>query len=323
MELRQGNKFFRGASAHEVSAYFELIGSVLEEGVAAGLLPRRPAGEGGDQGALRRHGPDGHLVGAGQARLSPRRDGRRGGHDLPQRSHARWRLKRCSSSGRRSFVVITLNRPPANAISETLIRELNAALSSVQTDDGVRVVIITGSGDRIFCGGADLGSAFAGRRRRDVHPLRQQRDAKDGALPQADHRGHQRPRDGRRLRDRHGVPPPPAQGDGAHGPDRVEPRDHPGLRRHAAAAAAHRPHQGAGVPAARHADPGGGVPGARTGQPAVQRRRDAQRRQGPGAAAGQACRRWPPRLIIKAVDEGLESPMARSIDVEIDAFLPT
>lgn len=61
-----------------------------------------------------------------------------------------------------SFVVVTLNRPPANAISETLIRELNAALSSVQTDDSVRVVIVTGSGDRIFCGGADLGSAFAG-----------------------------------------------------------------------------------------------------------------------------------------------------------------
>ena len=35
VELRQGHKFFRGASAHEVSAYFELIGSVLEEGVAA------------------------------------------------------------------------------------------------------------------------------------------------------------------------------------------------------------------------------------------------------------------------------------------------
>jgi len=38
VELRQGHKFFRGASAHEVSAYFDLIGSVLEEGVAAGLL---------------------------------------------------------------------------------------------------------------------------------------------------------------------------------------------------------------------------------------------------------------------------------------------
>jgi len=35
-ELRQGHKFFRGASAHEVSAYFDLIGSILEEGVAAG-----------------------------------------------------------------------------------------------------------------------------------------------------------------------------------------------------------------------------------------------------------------------------------------------
>jgi TetR/AcrR family fatty acid metabolism transcriptional regulator len=36
VELRQGHKFFRGASAHEVGAYFELIGSVLEDGVAAG-----------------------------------------------------------------------------------------------------------------------------------------------------------------------------------------------------------------------------------------------------------------------------------------------
>jgi TetR/AcrR family fatty acid metabolism transcriptional regulator len=40
VELRQGHKFFRGASAHEVSAYFELIGSVLEEGQAAGVVRR-------------------------------------------------------------------------------------------------------------------------------------------------------------------------------------------------------------------------------------------------------------------------------------------
>jgi TetR/AcrR family transcriptional regulator, fatty acid metabolism regulator protein len=38
VELRQGHKFFRGASAHEVSAYFELIQSVLEEGQAAGAI---------------------------------------------------------------------------------------------------------------------------------------------------------------------------------------------------------------------------------------------------------------------------------------------
>jgi len=38
VELRQGHKFFRGASAHEVSAYFDLIGSVLQEGIAAGQI---------------------------------------------------------------------------------------------------------------------------------------------------------------------------------------------------------------------------------------------------------------------------------------------
>lgn len=47
VELRQGHKFFRGASASEVTGYFDLIASVLEEGVAAGLfrddLPIRTA----------------------------------------------------------------------------------------------------------------------------------------------------------------------------------------------------------------------------------------------------------------------------------------
>jgi enoyl-CoA hydratase/carnithine racemase len=61
-----------------------------------------------------------------------------------------------------SCALITLNRPPANAISEQLITEVNAALNSVQTDDSVRAVILTGAGDKIFCGGADLGSAFSG-----------------------------------------------------------------------------------------------------------------------------------------------------------------
>src|ERR671918_1496805 len=61
-----------------------------------------------------------------------------------------------------AVAIITLNRPPANAISEPLIRELNAALNELQADAVVRAVVITGSGDRIFCGGADLGSAFSG-----------------------------------------------------------------------------------------------------------------------------------------------------------------
>ncbi|MBI4634827.1 MAG: enoyl-CoA hydratase/isomerase family protein [Candidatus Rokubacteria bacterium] len=60
------------------------------------------------------------------------------------------------------FAVITLNRPPANAISEQLVHDLNAALVSLEADEGVRAVILTGAGERIFCAGADLGSAFSG-----------------------------------------------------------------------------------------------------------------------------------------------------------------
>jgi enoyl-CoA hydratase/carnithine racemase len=61
-----------------------------------------------------------------------------------------------------TFAVITLNRPPANAISEQLLRELDDAVSSFTDDDTVRSLIITGAGDKIFCAGADLGSAFSG-----------------------------------------------------------------------------------------------------------------------------------------------------------------
>jgi enoyl-CoA hydratase/carnithine racemase len=61
-----------------------------------------------------------------------------------------------------AFAIITLDRPPANAISEQLVKDLAAALSSVEADETVRAVIVTGGGDRIFCAGADLGSAFGG-----------------------------------------------------------------------------------------------------------------------------------------------------------------
>ena len=40
VELRQGQKFFRGPATQEIAAYFALIASLLEEGVAAGLFRR-------------------------------------------------------------------------------------------------------------------------------------------------------------------------------------------------------------------------------------------------------------------------------------------
>jgi enoyl-CoA hydratase len=61
-----------------------------------------------------------------------------------------------------TFAVVTLNRPPANAISEQLVRDLDAAMTELAADGVVRSVIVTGAGDRIFCAGADLGSAFSG-----------------------------------------------------------------------------------------------------------------------------------------------------------------
>jgi TetR/AcrR family fatty acid metabolism transcriptional regulator len=40
VELRQGQKFFRGPATQEIAAYFALIASVLEEGVASGQFRR-------------------------------------------------------------------------------------------------------------------------------------------------------------------------------------------------------------------------------------------------------------------------------------------
>lgn len=60
------------------------------------------------------------------------------------------------------YAVVTLNRPPANAISAQLVLELESAVDELARDDRVRAVVLTGAGERIFCGGADLSAAFGG-----------------------------------------------------------------------------------------------------------------------------------------------------------------
>ena len=60
------------------------------------------------------------------------------------------------------YAVVTLNRPPANTISAQLVVELEAVTEALAGDDALRAVILTGAGDRIFCGGADLSGAFVG-----------------------------------------------------------------------------------------------------------------------------------------------------------------
>ncbi|MBX3026099.1 enoyl-CoA hydratase/isomerase family protein [bacterium] len=51
--------------------------------------------------------------------------------------------------------LLTLDRPPANAIDESLLRDLRAALATARGDDAVRAVVLTGAGG-FFSGGFDL-----------------------------------------------------------------------------------------------------------------------------------------------------------------------
>lgn len=53
--------------------------------------------------------------------------------------------------------IITLNRPDAaNALSQELLDELLIQLQRWRSDPSIRVLIITGSGEKVFCAGADL-----------------------------------------------------------------------------------------------------------------------------------------------------------------------
>ena len=55
------------------------------------------------------------------------------------------------------IATITLHRPDKmNAFTGTMMREMIAAFDLTDADDDVRAVIVTGSGDRAFCAGADL-----------------------------------------------------------------------------------------------------------------------------------------------------------------------
>jgi enoyl-CoA hydratase len=51
---------------------------------------------------------------------------------------------------------ITLNRPPVNAMRYQTYVELQNTADLITADEEVRAVIITGSGERAFCGGADV-----------------------------------------------------------------------------------------------------------------------------------------------------------------------
>ena len=60
-------------------------------------------------------------------------------------------------SAGRTVAVVTLNRPQVlNALNQTMLGELDRVMTELASDDGVRVVILTGAGDRAFVAGADI-----------------------------------------------------------------------------------------------------------------------------------------------------------------------
>jgi enoyl-CoA hydratase/carnithine racemase len=57
---------------------------------------------------------------------------------------------------------ITIDRPDRhNAMSFQVMEELGEAFELAKTDDEVRVVVLTGAGERAFCAGADLSAGSA------------------------------------------------------------------------------------------------------------------------------------------------------------------
>jgi enoyl-CoA hydratase/carnithine racemase len=68
-----------------------------------------------------------------------------------------WRTLRLNANEDGAIATLTLYRPEAlNALSRELAAELTAASEVLQRQEGVRVLIVTGAGERAFCAGADL-----------------------------------------------------------------------------------------------------------------------------------------------------------------------
>ena len=52
--------------------------------------------------------------------------------------------------------VLTLNDPPANTYSYQMMQQLDARILEARMDESVQVIVITGSGEKFFCAGANI-----------------------------------------------------------------------------------------------------------------------------------------------------------------------
>ncbi|WP_347489719.1 enoyl-CoA hydratase-related protein [Desulfoscipio sp. XC116] len=54
------------------------------------------------------------------------------------------------------YLVAAINNPPANALSQAVLGDINRLLDESLNDDRVRAIVLTGSGEKLFCAGADI-----------------------------------------------------------------------------------------------------------------------------------------------------------------------
>ena len=58
---------------------------------------------------------------------------------------------------RDGVATVTLNNPPLNLVTLDLTRVLSRTLGELASDPAVRVLVLTGAGERAFCAGSDIG----------------------------------------------------------------------------------------------------------------------------------------------------------------------
>lgn len=56
----------------------------------------------------------------------------------------------------RGVAVLTLNDPPANTYSYEMMQQLDARILEARMDESVQVIVLTGSGEKFFCAGANI-----------------------------------------------------------------------------------------------------------------------------------------------------------------------
>src|SRR5438445_4680784 len=68
---------------------------------------------------------------------------------MTERSLVEYRIESC-------VALITLSDPPANTYSYEMMRQLDARILEARIDETVQVIVITGSGEKFFCAGANI-----------------------------------------------------------------------------------------------------------------------------------------------------------------------